>query len=79
MHGEASIAESYSPGFGPQVCTLAPSSLSAQQGEAGTIETSVACLPGLASVEAYSYKTNEWFFSSTDEYMHAGLGRGVVR
>ena len=45
----------------------------------GAIETSrVACLPGLASVEAYSYKTNEWFFVAPMNTRRSSVGVGVV-
>ena len=45
----------------------------------GTIETSrVTCLPGLASVEAYSYKTNEWFFVAPMNTRRSSVGVGVV-
>lgn len=38
----------------------------------------VSCLPGLASVEAYSYKTNEWFFVAPMNTRRSSVGVGVV-
>lgn len=34
--------------------------------------------PGLASVEAYSYKTNEWFFVAPMNTRRSSVGVGVV-
>lgn len=38
----------------------------------------VSYLPGLASVEAYSYKTNEWFFVAPMNTRRSSVGVGVV-
>lgn len=38
----------------------------------------VSCLLGLASVEAYSYKTNEWFFVAPMNTRRSSVGVGVV-
>lgn len=45
----------------------------------GALEISrVSYLPGLASVEAYSYKTNEWFFVAPMNTRRSSVGVGVV-
>lgn len=45
----------------------------------GAIEISqISHLPGLASVEAYSYKTNEWFFVAPMNTRRSSVGVGVV-
>lgn len=45
----------------------------------GAIEISqISYLPGLASVEAYSYKTNEWFFVAPMNTRRSSVGVGVV-
>lgn len=59
--------------------SLHPHCFLAQQGEAWRHRTSrVSCLPGLASVEAYSYKTNEWFFVAPMNTRRSSVGVGVV-
>lgn len=81
MHGEAEVVLGHAPpGFSAPRSALFPHPHSQpSRVRPGAIETSqVACLPGLASVEAYSYKTNEWFFVAPMNTRRSSVGVGVV-
>lgn len=63
----------------PQVSDLPPASHQMRPRLFSWIEISwVSGLSGLASVEAYSYKTNEWFFVAPMNTRRSSVGVGVV-
>lgn len=80
-HGDAEVVLSHTFRFPAPAFGLLPHPhcFSHSRVRPGATEVSwVSCLPGLASVEAYSYKTNEWFFVAPMNTRRSSVGVGVV-
>ena len=81
MHGEAEVVLSHTPpGFRPQVCTLPPSSLPAQQGESWhhrNLTSHLSPRPGVG--RSLQLQDQRVVLRSPDEHAPEQCGRGRRR